>query len=217
MAYRVPAVPADCRVVQRVPLPDRTKLWHAHAAASPVDRFRSAGRRLGRFHPIDDDRGLPVEVWYGARSEEAAIFESVFHDVPFSAGARVLPTSYVGRVVSTVTTTLDVSLADLTTPGLDSLRIRRDQLIEPGPRHYDRTARWAEYIRRCSDAPGLIWMARRYDRVGALVLFADRLPADFLDTSGSTPMPLDFGVGLDLLLELAEAADITVVLPDPNP
>lgn len=217
MAYRVPVVPADCRVVQRVLLPAGTKLSHAHAAASPVDRFRSAGRRLGRFHPINDDRGVPVEVWYGARSDEAAIFESVFHDVPFSASARVLPTSCIGRVVSTVTTRADVSLADLTTSGLDSLRIRRDQLIEPGPRHYDRTARWAEYIRRCSDVPGLLWMARRYDRVEAVVLFADRLPAGFLDTSGSTPMSLDFGAGLDLLLELGEAADITVVLPDPNP
>lgn len=217
MPYRVPAPPPDCRVIQRVPLPAGATLWHAHSAASPVVRFRATGRRPGRFRPIDDGLGAPVEVWYGARSEEAAIFESVFHDVPFTADARVLPTSYVGRVVSAVTTTITLSLADLTTPGLDSLRLRRDQLIEPGPRHYTRTARWAEYIRRCSDAPGLLWMARRHDRVEALVLFADRLPAGTLDASASTPKPLDFGAGLDLVLELAEAADITVVLPDPNP
>lgn len=60
-------------------------------------------------------------------------------------------------------------------------------------------------------------MARRFDRIEALVIFAHRLAPGSLEASPNIPTWLDFGPGLDILLRLAESADITVVIPDPNP
>lgn len=218
MAPRVPDVSLRLNPLTAT-VPAGTVLWHVWRSASERTATDfNPGHGSGRFHPIHSANGAVIPTFYGSLSPQGAIAESVFHGVPLDAEVpRVFPHDYGGRVMSALMVEHDQLLVDLTTPGLQRLRLSRDQLIEPaGAHHYRRTARWAEALYAARpEAAGLLWMARRWDRDAALVLFGDRVgTGDLRDLHESEP--LDSGFGLDSVLAIAETADIVVVLPSPR-
>ncbi|UOE46144.1 RES family NAD+ phosphorylase [Agromyces larvae] len=151
----------------------------------------------------------PVPVLYAATTEEAAISESILHDVP-AAGGQVRPRDYQGRVVSRLKTTTDLRLVSFHGLGLRQLGIEPRQLTDTESIHYDRTVQWAEaaheFERQGRRAHGTSWMSRRCNSDKAVMLFGDRVPADALAIDAS------YGRAFDLPADLAWLSDFCAPL-----
>jgi len=165
---------------------------------------------------VDRD-GDPVPLWYGAGDDEGAVFESVFHDVPFdSPDPRVLRPSFATRVLSPARTARPLDLIDLTSAGLRRVHLARADLIESDAARYPWTRDRAVELRAAAVwAHGMVWVARQHDRSLAFILFGDRLPAGALeeDPGGGGPVPLGAGAGLELVETLANRAGIAIAEP----
>ena len=176
------------------PPPDAPALPNTVAlpAGAPVERVHD--RRYGaaefnpckgsptRFAPIRDADGNCVPSLYAAGSVEAAIHETIFHDVPAGAGRATVPAGLVrGRAHGRLVLQRDVRLASLRAPDLRRWRIARQSPIGAPPRLYPDTARWAAAIHRAfPDVEGLVWTSQRCDPDSAYLFFGDRVaPADF--------------------------------------
>lgn len=174
-------------------------------------------KRLGKeFNPGIGGRtrfaffGDPiVPVLYAATSEEAAISESILHDVP-AAGGQVLPRDYQGRVISRIETTTDLRLVPLHGTGLRRLGVEQRQITDIESVHYEWTIRWAEAAHEFTDqdqyAHGIAWMSRRCNSDRAVVLFGDRIPAGALTVQDS------YGRAFDLPGDLAWLSDFCAPL-----
>ena len=109
---------------------------------------------------------------------EAAIHETVFHDVPLTAGIKTVPRGAVeSRRHSTLLVRRPVRLASLRAPDLMKWGVRRDSLLGGHPTCYDRTVLWAKAIHDQHDIDGLIWTSIRCDPAAAILLFGDRVAA----------------------------------------
>jgi hypothetical protein len=165
--------------------------------------------RFAFFSGLD---GRTVGVAYGAESVEAAICETVFHDVPLKRGPRqvVIPRlSPLGLVA--LCPRRDLSLIELFGSGLPRLGVRADQLTATGPNVYAKTVEWAKALHAAvSGADGLVWMSCRFNVAKALVLFADRVSSSELAVDGAVH-PLISGEGRRFVNEAADRADIDLV------
>lgn len=134
-------------------------------------------RRQTRFAPIHDNRGRIVPYLYGGSTLDCAIFETIFHDVPFDAADKFVDLEpFAQRGHGELTPQRDLRLVDLTTEGLHRLKVPKSELIASTARDYPDTARWAQALhRQFSEIDGLVWMSRQRDRDRALILFADRV------------------------------------------
>jgi hypothetical protein len=216
MAPAVPDPPRHCRdylTTVRTSGEDWFHVWRDDGQRSSTDFNPGHGR--GRFHPINDvatDPRTPIPTFYAAETEDAAIFESVFHDIAEATpDQRVYRKDYIARRLSVARLARDVSLVDLRTTGRHRARVSREQLLTPVGRHgYSRTARWAEHFHRCCPtADGILWPSRRHEAL-AMMLFGDR--AEDAVSDGGRTIALDTGVGANRILEIAEEADIVVGL-----
>jgi hypothetical protein len=157
-----------------------------------------------------------VPTWYGATSQAGAIFESIFHDIrPSHRDRRVAPNQYIDRILAPVVTARSLTLVDLTTDGLHSIGVSRAALIESGSQRYWWTIEQAVLLRQAApDADGFAWVSRARDTALSVVLYGDRGDRGMLVPGEDAALPLGLGAGLELLRTLAEAARITIVLPD---
>lgn len=190
-------------------------LWRV--SLDPVGTRFSAAERPRRFSPLRDGSGAIIPSWYGATSREAALYESVFHDIrPSHRVRRIFPNQYLDRVLAPVQTARPLTLVDLTTTGLHAIGISRSALIDSTPHRYGFTQDVARrLVLAAPDADGFVWAARGYDTAQAVVLYAAAARSPMIEPHPSlTPLLLGIGSGLQLLRELATAARITVVVPD---
>jgi hypothetical protein len=184
---------------------DGDAILDAHGPALPVlpDRLARGGGRAQLVR----------------RDEPGAIFESVFHDIrPPHRDRRVMPNQYIDRILAPVVTARPLTFIDLTTDGLHAIGISRAALIESTSRRFPWTIEQAVLLRASSPAAdGFAWVSRARDTALSVVLYGnreDRSNAEMLASGEGPAMPLGIGAGLELLRTLAEAARITIVLPD---
>lgn len=156
-------------------------------AGMPVERIHD--RRYGasdfnpckggptRFAPIRDTEGNCIPSLYAAGILEAAIYETIFHDIPVRAKRATVPKSLVeSRMHSRLEALRDLRLASLRAPDLRRWRIGRNALIASSPTLYRKTARWACAIhRRFPEVEGLAWTSNRCDPDTACLFFGDRV------------------------------------------
>lgn len=224
-------------------LPAGTTLFRVHRP--PPSTAQEPGEREGyvanafnpgkggqtRFAPIADLSGRPVPTLYAATTPEAALFESVFHDVPARRSRRAeLAGKLVGRddlvhrgmrtvsfkrrirgmALTPLIVLRDLSLVQLHDAGLDRLGATAAELTGGPPSRYARTREWAAALHRHGKGfEGLIWMSRRFNSEKTAVLFGDRVSTEDLRI-GSPSLPLDGGTGMAIVYELAERARVTV-------
>ncbi len=182
-----------------------------HSVRRAAAAFNPGRSGRGRFHPIVTDDGAVVPWLYGAEDDEGAICESVFHDVPFGAGARVSEASLAQQAISTIKPLRPLRLALLAGLGLRRIGVSRDELIEPLGPAYTETARWAESLHDCPAEPdGLLWRARSNDQSLSLTLFGDRVAEEDLEVV-EHPVPLVLGEGYERVLRVATRAGIVLV------
>ena len=131
---------------------------------SPATLSNACRGGRSRFAPIHDARGECVPSLYAATSLPAAIFETLFHDVPLEARRKTIPRSSVeARQHTVLQLRRDLRLASLRAPALLKWRVA-SALVWGPPKQYVTTARWAKAVHdQFEDVEGLIWTSRRCD------------------------------------------------------
>jgi hypothetical protein len=194
-------------------------LYRVHPILHPANEL-FATDRPARFRPLRAAAGEIVPMLYGAASEEAALAESVLHDVAPRGPRAIAFESLVPIGLACLIPQRDLQLAMLHSTGLDRLRLRNAGLIDTLPSRYRDTLPWGQAL---YDHPlhldGIVWMSRRYNSVRACVLFgsttSDRRVENsdlVLDTARSFPT-LGFGEGYELVVAACSAADVLITRP----
>ena len=150
-----------------------------HCALYGATEFHPGITGNARFSPMRNKAGEPIPTLYGGASFECAAMETVFHDVPFTAGFKAYDKSKLnGHLHSQVGPKTDLVLADLGSKALRKLGIERKQLIDTEKDQYPVTRLWAEAIHgECPDvqacagprarttAPAPWWGPLRLDQI----------------------------------------------------
>lgn len=180
MALRPPSAPLARPNI--VALPAGATVERVHDRRYGSAEFNPCKGAPTRFAPIRDAERRCIPSLYAASSVEAAIHETIFHDVPAGARHATVPAMLVhGRAHGRLEVRRDLRLASLRAPDLRRWRIAQNWLIGAPPGHYAETARWAAAIHRSFPAAdGLIWTSGRCDPESAYLFFGDRVaPEDF--------------------------------------
>src|SRR5664279_5687213 len=165
-----PALPLGPPVVDRIPA--GTLLWRVHSKKylanqrnpTPAPTVPGGGR-------FDSLAGSYPEHGLG-QSEEGALAEAVFRDLPLDGRPRIIPAAaWRPLEISGLETTRDLQLTCCHGPALS--RLGQDSwLTRCDPEHYVRTRRWAAAIRSWQPkVDGLSYRCRNDEDQLALVLF----------------------------------------------
>lgn len=188
-------------------------LHRVHQIKYQADQFNPGVLGNARFSPIQDEHGKPIPTLYGGTTMACALMETVFHDVPHTAGFKSFGKDrLVEQMHSTVHVEQELQLVDLASVPLRKLGVTRKQLIDTEKDQYPATRKWAEAIhRQCPQAQGLSWVSRQDDSARAVVLFGDRIPDGTLRPGSNSCRLLDDGDAYDTVLDLAERIGVNIV------
>lgn len=169
-------------------LPTGTDLHRLNSPTFAGNAFNPCRGAATRFAPIVDRRGACVPSLYAGSSLEAAVFETVFHDVPVVPGIQTVPLQHVqDRCHSVLRLTRPIRLARLRTPDLKRWGVARADLIGSLPPSYRHTARWAEALHhQFDDLDGLVWTSNQCDPDDATLLFGDRVQEETIGLVATT-------------------------------
>ena len=158
-------------------IPAATLLHRTHSATLRPAQLNPCLGQPTRFAPIRDLEGVCVPSLYAATTEEAAAFESIFHDIEASAAFKTVRLDVVtARSLSQVAPKRDLRLVALFGPDLKAWGRTRMDLIDTPKSTYSQTVTWAQAIHVThSDADGLAWTSRQCDPAICIVLFGDRV------------------------------------------
>jgi len=188
-------------------------LHRVHQSKYQADQFNPGVQGNARFSPIHNEYGKPIPTLYGGTTMACALMETVFHDVPHTAGFKSFDKGkLVEQVHSTIQIEQELQLVDLASVPLRKLGVTRKQLIDTEKDQYPTTRKWAEAIlRQCPQAQGLSWISRQDDSARAFVLFGDRIPDGALRRKGNSRNLLDDGDAYDAVLDLADRIGVNIV------
>ncbi|HEU4361915.1 MAG TPA: RES family NAD+ phosphorylase [Mycobacterium sp.] len=138
-----------------------------------------APTRFGFF----GDPGKPkVPILYAADAENAAIAETLLHDIP--AGGGVLPyDQYADKVLVHLELTRALRVGVLHGMGLRRVKVIAEELTASPASSYAATVRWAEAAHAVG-LDGLVWMSRMCNDSKAYVFFGDRCGDAFRQDPG---------------------------------
>lgn len=128
-----------------------------HAPAVPATRFAFFG-------------APPVPVLYAAATAEAAISETLLHDVPIDGG-RIDVDLVQSKVLSPVLSTRDLRLLCLHGHGFRRIGTAAEHVTRTAPSRYAETVPWAQSA-HAAGFDGIVWMSRHHDTSRAYVFFA---------------------------------------------
>jgi hypothetical protein len=140
-------------------------LHRVHQSKYQADQFNPGAHGNARFSPIQDEQAKPIPTLYAGTTMACALMETVFHDVPHTAGFKSFDkVKLVEQVHSTVMVERELQLVDLASVPLRKLGVTRKQLIDTEKDQYPATRKWAEALhRQCPQAQGLSWVSRQDD------------------------------------------------------
>lgn len=216
-ASATPAPPATLHATL-TELPKGQVLHRIHQEQYRADQFNPGMRGNARFSPIQDGQGQPIPTLYGGTTMECALMETVFHDVPHTAGFKTFDKSKLaGQLHSTVEVVQSMKVVDLASVPLRKLGITRRQLIDTEKDQYPATRKWAEALhRQYPDVQGLLWVSRQDDSARAVMLFGDRIPSGSLRPQGVSRSLVDDGNTYDDILGLADRIGVAIIPGERN-
>ena len=170
---RPPARLADPNLVI---LPAGAFLHRVHARNYRANHFNPCQGAPTRFAPIQDAEGKCVPSLYAADTLEAALYETIFHDIPVTARRKTVPRTLVqSRAHGRLQLLRDLQLVSLRGPDLRRWRVSRNWLIATSPGLYGDTARWAQAVHhQFGGVDGLLWTSNQCDPDTAYLFFGDR-------------------------------------------
>ena len=154
--------------------------------------------------------GAPViPVLYAAATEEAAVAETLLHDIPVGGG--ILPyDKYARTVMARLQVVRPVRVGILHGLGLRQLKVTAAELTASGADTYLDTVDWAQAAYD-AELDGLVWMSRLCNDAKAYVFFGDRCDGAFLQDSTFGRL---FATGADQLwlIDLCAPLHVDVLL-----
>lgn len=203
MVKRVPPRPFEPR--EHV-LEAGTELHRVYQNLFAVTEFNPGKGSRTRFAFFGDPA---IPVLYAAATEEAAVCESILHDVPAGTGF-IRDRQVVDRVCAPLSPKRDLRLASLMGDGLRVLGTEAKHVTGTMPSQYHRTVRWAEAA-HAAGFDGLVWMSNRRNTDRSYVLFGDRvLPGD-LEALSSGGRIFAAGRGFDWLVDYLSGLSIDIL------
>lgn len=195
-----------------VTLPAGSRLFRVYPSFLEATDFNLGHGAGARFHFLSGADGAPVPSLYAAETQDAALAESIFHDVSLRPQAlRILPLRKVaGRMLGALGTRRDLELVQLHDVALERLGLEPSELTSSPPSTYPRTRAWGQALHDAGAAAGLVWMSRQFNSAKACTFFGDRVFSGDFERVGPA-LPLDRRPGLDLVYALAERAGVVVV------
>lgn len=208
-----PAPPSGPLATTSYTISAGTHLHRVHKSKYNATQLNPITTGNARFSPISDKDNEPVATMYAASTRDAALMETLFHDVPYTSGLKTLDSGKMdGLVHSEITAMKDINLVDLTGVPLRKLGLTRKQIIDTEKDCYPLTRSWAEAIHtQCPDAQGLSWMSRQDDTARAYVFFGDRLSAGALSPVGTSKSLAEDSETTDAVYALAERIGVVMV------
>lgn len=170
------------------------------APAAPVTRFAFFG-------------SPPVPVLYAAATAEAAISETILHDVPLEGG-RIDVDLVQSKILSPVLSTRDLRLLSLHGHGFRRIGAAAEQVTRTAPSRYAETVPWAA-VAHAAGFDGIVWMSRHHDTSKAYAFFG-RLGdhGDFaVHPDPGSVRAFAFTKDLDWLTRLLAPLDVTITGP----
>lgn len=207
-----PAPPVTLHVTL-TELPQGNLLHRVHQNQYRADQFNPGVQGNARFSPILDDKGNPIPTLYGGTTMDCALMETIFHDIPHTAGFKSFDSGKLGgQVHSILKIAQPLQLVDLASVPLRKLGVTRKQLIDTEKDQYPATRKWAEAIyQQYPQVQGLSWISRQDDSARAVVLFGDRITQSALRSNDTSRSLLEDGDAYDALLDLAERIGVSVI------
>ncbi|CAB3893310.1 RES family NAD+ phosphorylase [Achromobacter mucicolens] len=190
-----------------------TVLHRVHQSQFQADQFNPGVRGNARFSPIQDDQGQAIPTLYAGTTLPCALMETVFHDVPHTAGFKSFDKAKLaGQVHSTLRVEADLQLVDLSSVALRKLGVTRKQLIDTEKDQYPATRKWAMALhRQCPQAQGLSWVSRQDDSARAVVLFGERIAGGALQAGHGSHSLTDDPSTYEAVLDLADRIGVSII------
>lgn len=209
---QTPKPPAQLEITPII-LKREQVLHRIHLEIYKGDQFNPGKTGNARFSPIENVQGNPIPTLYAADILDAALMESVFHDVPYSPGFKMLDKRKLeGQQHSQIRITQDLTLADLNSKALRKLGVKRNELIDTEKDQYPQTREWAKAIHeQHPEIQGLCWVSRQDDTARAVVLFGDRVPRNALQQTSHSRSLLADEQTYKEILDLAEGIGVDLV------
>jgi hypothetical protein len=206
--------PSDNLQFTFISLSEGTLLHRVHQDKYQATQFNPGVAGNARFSPIADEHGKPIPTLYGGMTMVCALMETVFHDVPHTAGFKSFDKGKLAsQSHSTIRVERALQLVDLASVALRKMGVTRKQLIDTEKEGYPATRRWAAAIhQQCPQAQGLSWISRQDDSTRAVMLFGDRIPAGSFQQVGMSRSLLYDGDAYDAVLDLADRIGLMIVL-----
>ena len=173
----------------------------------PVSSFNPGVGRPTRFAFFATP---PVAVLYAADTDEAALAESLLHDIPV-AGGYLGSDDYANKVMGRLVLTRDVRLASLRALGLRKLGAEPTEVTDTPATEDSITVRWAEAA-HAAGFDGLAWTSRLCNDARAMVLFGD-WAADAVEQDPTFGRHFRSGDGLDWLITVCAPLRVHVLPP----
>lgn len=191
-------------------LPVGAQLWRIHGARFAGDQF-NPGVGDTRFAPVGP-RGKRVPTAYAASDFEAAVYETIFHDLDPAEPFKTCPLDALTSVrCSVLRISAPLQLRSFLAPDLMKLGVSRTQLIDTPAREYPDTRRWSTALHwRDRHTHGMVWSSRAYPSADAMLLFGDRVPSAALGVVLTTAIDDDSGL-MAKFRQLAERSGVTLV------
>jgi len=198
--------------ITRITLHAQQVLHRVHLQTYHATQFNPGHTGDARFSPIQDHQGRLIPTLYAADTFQAALMESVFHDVPHEAGFKLFDRRKLRQQVhSQLHIRTNLILADLTSKPLRKLGVTRKQLIDTEKDHYPNTRLWAQAIHaQHPDVQGLYWTSRQDDSARAVVLFGDRIADGSLQPVNASRSLLEDERTYGEVLELAALIGVDI-------
>ena len=173
----LPSPPDDLAYPGILELPRHEVLHRVHGRAFSGNAFNPCRGGRSRFAPVHDTDGRCVPSLYAAATVFAAIYETVFHDVPLTGTRKTVPReAATSRKHSVLLVGRPLRLASLRAPDLVKWGIGREDLIGASPTRFRSTVQWAQAIhQQFDDIEGLAWTSNRGDPDTAMLFFGDRV------------------------------------------
>ncbi|PRY69064.1 RES domain-containing protein [Glaciihabitans tibetensis] len=202
----VPIPPTPFTAKERI-LAAGELLYRTHSIRFAAHEFNPGQGSRTRFAFFGDPI---VPVLYTAAFEDAALCETILHDVPKSGGA-IAPSKYGGRVCSRLVVQREIRLASLMGLGERALGIDAGAVCSTGARDYPQTVVWAEAA-HLAGFDGLAYPSSKASGREAYVLFGDRVPGGSLAVDSTYQWSFDTVDGLRRLIVLGRSINVQVRL-----
>lgn len=188
------------------------QLFRVHGNQRHATVFNAGHGGPTRFAFFRDGTGQIVPVLYAAAAQDAAVAETLLHDVPITGGLLDFD-DYSTKVMSRIESTRGLRLATFHGLGLRRLRVSAETLTASAASTYPETVLWAKAAHGAG-LDGIVWMSRQCNDTEAYVFFGDRCGNDFRQDDG---FGRSFATGVDMMWLIDLCAPLGVdVLPPPS-